>query len=89
MYMYCSTTMYCKVAGSNLTCRDDSKARWRLHSVDSTSTELFLLGQDIIHLPVAIEFCVDDEHLHTSSKNARIDGKRGYLCNIVSQRRSQ
>ena len=30
---------YCKVAGSNLTCSDDGISRWRLHSVDPTSTD--------------------------------------------------
>ena len=35
---------YCKVAGSNLTCRDDSKTRWWLHSVGPTSTRLSSLG---------------------------------------------
>ena len=44
---------HCKVAGSNLTCRDDSKTRWRLHSVDLTSTGLSSLDQNIIHSPVA------------------------------------
>ena len=34
---------YCKVAGSNLTCRNDRISRWRLTS----------LGQNIIHSPVA------------------------------------
>ena len=40
---------YCKVAGSNLTCRDDWKTRWRIHLVDPTSTALSSLGQNIIH----------------------------------------
>ena len=44
---------YCKVAGSNITCRDDSKTRWRLHSVNPTSMGLSSLGQNIIHSPVA------------------------------------
>ena len=44
---------YCKVAGSNLTCRDDWKTRWRLHSVGLTSTGLFSPSQNIIHSPVA------------------------------------
>ena len=44
----------CKVAGSNLTCRDDSKTRWRLHSVDPTLTGLSLLGQNIINSSIAI-----------------------------------
>ena len=44
---------YCKVAGSNLACRDDGISRWRLHSVDPTSTGLSLLGQNITHSPVA------------------------------------
>ena len=44
---------YCKVDGSNLTCRDDWKTRWRLHSVDLTSTGLSSPGQSIIHSPVA------------------------------------
>ena len=35
---------HCKVAGSNLTCRDDSKTRWRLHSVGPTSTRPSSLG---------------------------------------------
>ena len=40
----------CKVAGSsNLTCRDDWKTRWRLHSVGLTSTGVSLPGQNIIH----------------------------------------
>ena len=45
--------VHCKVAGSNLTCRDDWKTRWRLHSVDLTSTGLSLPDQNIIHSPVA------------------------------------
>ena len=44
---------HCKVAGSNLTCKDDRISRWRLHSVGPTSTGLSLLGQNIIHSPVA------------------------------------
>ena len=54
--LYSRTIMlkpYCKVAGSNLTCRDDSKTRWQLHSVDPTSTRLSLLGQNIIHSSIA------------------------------------
>ena len=43
----------CKVAGSNLTCRDDWKTRWRLHSVDLTSTGISSPGQNVIHSPVA------------------------------------
>ena len=50
--MYCFHR-HCKVAGSNLTCRDDLKTRWWLHSVDPTSTGLSSLGQNIIHSPVA------------------------------------
>ena len=45
---------YCKVAGSNLTCRDDWISRWRLHSVGPTSTGLSSLGQNIIHSPHAV-----------------------------------
>ena len=45
--------VYCKVAGSNLTCRDDSKTRWRLHSVGPTSMGLSSLGQNIIHSSIA------------------------------------
>ena len=44
---------YCKVAGSNLTCWDDWKTRWQLHSVDLTSMPVSLLGQNIILSPVA------------------------------------
>ena len=44
---------HCKVAGSNLTCRDDRISRWRLHSIGPTSTGLSLLGQNIIHSLVA------------------------------------
>ena len=44
---------YCKVAGSNLTCRDDSKTRWWLHSVNPTSTGLSSLSQNIIHSSIA------------------------------------
>ena len=48
-----SHSLYCKVAGRNLTCRDDWKTRWRLHSVDLTSTGLSSLDQNIIHSPLA------------------------------------
>ena len=48
-----STHNYCKVAGSNLTCRDDGISRWWLHSVSPTSMGLSSLGQNIIHSPVA------------------------------------
>ena len=48
-----SCPSHCKVAGSNLTCRDDWKTRWPLHSVDLTSMGLSLPGQNIIHSPVA------------------------------------
>ena len=41
------------VATLHCTCRDDSKTRWQLHSVGPTSTGLSLLGQNIIHSPVA------------------------------------
>ena len=47
-----SSMKHCKVAGINLTCRDDSKIRWAATSVDPTSTELSSPSQDI-HLPVA------------------------------------
>ena len=47
----------CKVAGSNHTCMDNVISRWRLHSVGPTSTELSLLGQNIIHSPVARVVC--------------------------------
>ena len=46
-------TVYCKVAGSNLTCGDDWKTRWRLHSVDLTLTGISSPGQNVIHSPVA------------------------------------
>ena len=46
-------SMYCKVAGSNCTCTGDRISRWRLHSVSPTSTELSLLGQNMIHSTVA------------------------------------
>ena len=42
------------------------KKRWRLHSVDPTSTGLSSLGQNIIHSSIAIELCMDDERLHRS-----------------------
>ena len=48
-----SHNKHCKVAGSNFTCRDDSKTRWQLHSVGPTSMGLSSLGQNIIHSPVA------------------------------------
>ena len=48
---------HCKVAGSNLTCRDERISRWRLHSVGPTSTGLSSLGQNIIHSPVARVVC--------------------------------
>ena len=51
--LYFSYCLYCKVAGSNLTCRNDWKTRWRLHSVDLTSTGISSLGQNIMHSPVA------------------------------------
>ena len=67
-----TTIMYCKVAGSNLTCRDDSKTRWRLHSVDPTSTGLFSLSQNIIHSSITrvvwmMSACIE------AYNNARID----------------
>ena len=43
----------CKVAGSNLTWRDDWISRWRLHSIGPTSMGLSSLGQNIIRSPVA------------------------------------
>ena len=45
----CHREENCKVAGSNLTCRDDWKTRWRLHSVGLTSMGVSSPGQNIIH----------------------------------------
>ena len=52
-----TTHCYCKVTGSNVTCRDEWKTRWQLHSEDQTSMELSLPGKDIIHSPVVRVVC--------------------------------
>ena len=52
----CWKTGDCKVAGSNLTCRDDSKTRWRLHSVGPTSSRLSSLGQNE-RLHISLQQC--------------------------------
>ena len=49
----------CIKVSSNLTCtcRYDSKTRWRLHSVNPTSTGISSLGQNIIHSSIARVVC--------------------------------
>ena len=69
-------SVFCKIA---TTCRDYSKTKWKLHSVDLTSTELSSPGQDIIHSSVA-KVCVDDWCLKSLKALLK------YLCNMASQR---
>ena len=74
----CCWLQNCKVAGSNLTCRDDWKTRWPLHSVDLTSMGLSSPGQNIIHSPVAR---VVYGWWALAYKLIRMPGSIGYVAN--------
>ena len=69
---------HCKVAGSNLTCKDDWKTRRQLHSVDLTSTGVSLPGRNIIHLLVAR---VVYGWWALAYKLIRMPGSIGYVAN--------